>query len=420
MRILPDDFPSNQRRALPRVVILNDSSVAKGGATGLAILSAKMLRARGHEVTFVSGDAGDDGTLAELGIQLVAMGGKLLLDDTRLNAMRNGVYNTRIRDRLARDIKAHDTEDTIYHLHGWSRVLSPSVFDALKPVAKRTFIHAHDFFLACPNGVYFDYRRKAPCTRTPLSAGCLATNCDKRAFHHKVWRSMRHGALKRTFDTRLPWAGVMMLHAGMTEGLERAGIPKSLLRVVRNPATPLSQTRIKAEQNQRICYVGRLEVGKGVATLCAAAQAAGVGLRVIGDGTARAKLAEAYPDVEFTGWVDHTDIASRLRDVRALVMPSRFPEPFGLVAAEASLSGLPVIMSDLSLLAHDLTQKNLGFLADTSSSAALADAIAKFNALPDSEIRAISERGFARQDALAQEPDTWIAELVGHYENAIA
>ncbi len=41
-----------------RIVLINDASVARGGATGLAVLAAELLRARGHSVAFLSGDGG--------------------------------------------------------------------------------------------------------------------------------------------------------------------------------------------------------------------------------------------------------------------------------------------------------------------------------------------------------------------------
>ncbi|WP_444430903.1 hypothetical protein ACTTAM_08565 [Rhodobacter capsulatus] len=43
---------------MPKVVILNDASVARGGATGLALLQARLLRARGLAVVFASADRG--------------------------------------------------------------------------------------------------------------------------------------------------------------------------------------------------------------------------------------------------------------------------------------------------------------------------------------------------------------------------
>ena len=47
--------------------------------------------------------------------------------------------------------------------------------------------------------------------------------------------------------------------------------------------------------------------------------------------------------VEFIGRLEHDEVAELLPDAEALVMPSTFPEAFGMVAAEAAACGvLPV------------------------------------------------------------------------------
>ncbi len=51
----------------------------------------------------------------------------------------------------------------------------------------------------------------------------------------------------------------------------------------------------------------------------------------------------AAGSVEFIGRLEHDEVAELLPDVEALVMPSTFPEAFGMVAAEAAAAGaLPV------------------------------------------------------------------------------
>ena len=401
-----------------RVVILNDSSVAKGGATGLAVLSARMLRARNIPVTFIAGDAGDDGAITATGAELVTMDDQLLLDAGAAKAMVRGIYNTAARDRIASYIADTDTPETVYHLHGWSRILSPAVFDALKPVAARTYIHAHDFFLACPNGAFFNFRKDTQCPLTPLSAACLTTACDRRAFHHKVWRSARSGMLRRTFDQQVSWAGVLTLHPAMEKFIAKAGIPSHRIATVRNPAKTLSDTRIKAEDNATFCFIGRLESGKGIYALCDAARIAKVPLKVIGDGTELPNLRAAFPEVTFLGWVDQAQIGAHLQDCRALVMPSRTPEPFGLVAAEASHSGLPVILSEQSLLSTDFEQHGLGFSCRTKTPADVAQVISKVAALPSDAVKTLSEAAFARSAGIAQAPDSWIDQLLGLYQEA--
>jgi len=49
--------------------------------------------------------------------------------------------------------------------------------------------------------------------------------------------------------------------------------------------------------------------------------------------------------VRFTGWLDPDSLAQELADASVVVMPSRWPEPFGLVGIEALAAGRPVIAS---------------------------------------------------------------------------
>lgn len=411
----PDLAPGSPAPGTPRIVILNDNAVADGGTAVLALKSARMLAARGYDVTFIAGDVGDDGALKAAGVRLIALGGRHLLDQSQRRAAQDGIYNRRLRDLIRAEITASDTPDTVYHLHGWAGVLSPSVFAALRDVASRTYIHAHDFFLACPNGVYFDFPRQMVCHRKPMSLSCLTTNCDKRAWHHKQWRSLRHAVLHRAFDTSLPWAGIVLISDAMAEGLARAGLPSRLFRTVLNPAEPFGPTRIPAERNRKLAFIGRLEAGKGVELLCAASHIADLPLRVIGDGAMRAQLEATFPEVEFAGWRQPDEIGAMLGEARALVLPTLTPEPFGLVAAEASCSGLPVLMSSAMLLSGELVDKGLGLAADVASPETLAGSLNEFMALPDTKVEEMSRRGFERRASIANSAEGWIDGLVATY-----
>ena len=52
---------------LSRVVLLNDFSIARGGATTLVLLLLRLLRSRGIPVTIIVGDDGDNPEFAALG-----------------------------------------------------------------------------------------------------------------------------------------------------------------------------------------------------------------------------------------------------------------------------------------------------------------------------------------------------------------
>lgn len=103
-------------------------------------------------------------------------------------------------------------------------------------------------------------------------------------------------------------------------------------------------------------YCGRLSREKGVDLLlkafaCLRKVFPGVRLRIIGDGPQRAWL-EIMADeqglnsaVTFVGAVPHSEVSRHFNDAWALVAPSWWAEPFGIVALEAIVRGVPVIGS---------------------------------------------------------------------------
>lgn len=402
-----------------KIVMINDTSVARGGTSALALLAMRNLRARGIAVHWVCGDAGDNPDLTALQVPVTAAHQSVLLERSRGDAARAGLYNTAARDMVARHIAAHDDPSTVYHLHGWAQILSPSVFSALAPVAERVFVHAHDMFLACPNGVYMDYRKGEVCTRTPLSLDCALTNCDKRAYHHKVWRLARQAMLRRTFDGALPWAGVFQIHPDMQSRLERGAIPGRLCRTLRNPADPYRTTRITAEANSGFIYVGRLEADKGVLALAEAARRTGSAVTFIGEGVLRAELEQRFPEFPVTGWKTRDEIGDIAAKARALVMPSLHSEPFAMVLPEAIHSGLPVLVAQSALMAQEIVSRGLGLAFDATNAASFDAALTEANAAAPDRLRQMSEAGFFTDQRLALTVDSWTDGLIAAYQGAV-
>lgn len=403
---------------MTRVVIINDASVARGGATGLATLQAKMLHDRGLTVLYAAGDT-DPGTMFDgRAIETRHAGGAALLKQNPLQAATRGFYSPAARDLIAQ-LVSEDTPDTVYHVHSFAKALTPSIFKPLQAVATRVFLHGHDFFLACPNGGFMDYRHMEPCSRKPLSLDCVATNCDKRNYAQKLWRVGRQVALHQTLPRHAPWAGVLMIHPGMRPYLERSGYPAGMLHTLRNPAEALTASRIRAEDNNRFFFIGRLEPEKGIEELIAAAALAGVPLSVIGTGPLQEKLTQAHPDVTFLGWMERNEIAAVIPQARALVMPTRYPEPFGLVAAEASLSGLPVILSHSALLGPEMAEKGIGVTCNPRDQAGFVATLQNMAAMPAEQIAAMSHTAVSGQAGLCTSPETWIDAQIALYEQSL-
>ncbi|WP_444430905.1 glycosyltransferase [Rhodobacter capsulatus] len=134
-----------------------------------------------------------------------------------------------------------------------------------------------------------------------------------------------------------------------------------------------------------------------------------------GRGPLRAPLSRAHPQLRFTGWLDRAGMLAEAQQARAVVMPSRYPEPFGLVAAEAVLSGLPVILSEPALLAPEIAAQGLGWACDTRDPAAFAALLRLVADLPPAALRQVSEAGFGARAGLCLTTDAWCDGLLELY-----
>jgi glycosyltransferase involved in cell wall biosynthesis len=102
-----------------------------------------------------------------------------------------------------------------------------------------------------------------------------------------------------------------------------------------------------------VVYFGKLIREKGVHVLLEAMHGLDARLVVVGFGPYRPELeAMAPPRTLFTGPLEHGHLAHLLPLADATVVPSIFPEAFGMVAAEAAAAGSPPLVARHSGLAE--------------------------------------------------------------------
>ena len=392
--------------AIDRVVVIHDYATPEGGAGMLALAAARAYRDEGLPVTLLAGGTGDAAPGDLDGIEVISLGAKGLLKTSAATAMLQGLHNRAARDALFAWIGRNDTARTVYHLHNWSQILSPAVFEALRPVERRTIVTCHDFFNSCPNGGFVNFTRSEPCRLRPLSAACLASQCDRRSPMHKYWRTARHvhlGRLARFAGNR---ATFTFLHRRMRDRFVEAGFEAADLRVVPNPVEPWTRERVGAEANSRLLFVGRVGRDKGADIAAEAAHAANVPLTVVGTGELAEDLPVRFAGVEMAGWRDRAGIVAAARRARALIAPSRVVEPFGLAILEAAMSGLPVLVSDRAYLAQDAVRDEFGIAFNPSDLAGLAEIIARIGR-DDELVRRMSCNGLSRAAAYTQSAAEW-------------
>jgi glycosyltransferase involved in cell wall biosynthesis len=102
-----------------------------------------------------------------------------------------------------------------------------------------------------------------------------------------------------------------------------------------------------------VVYFGKLLHNKGVHVLLEALHDVDARAVIVGFGDHRAELERlAGGDVLFTGPLEHRHLVHLLALADACVVPSVFPEAFGMVAAEAAAAGCPPLVARHSGLAE--------------------------------------------------------------------
>ena len=149
-----------------------------------------------------------------------------------------------------------------------------------------------------------------------------------------------------------------------------------------------------------VLYFGKLLHNKGVHVLFEALHESGSRALIVGFGDYRAELEQiAPPRTLFTGPLEHRHLAHLLPLCEVTVVPSIFPEAFGMVAAEAAAAGsLPLVArhSGLAEIAEGLEAEyppELRGLAsfETGNAQDLGAKLGRLLALPKDDRQALRE-----------------------------
>jgi glycosyltransferase involved in cell wall biosynthesis len=191
-----------------------------------------------------------------------------------------------------------------------------------------------------------------------------------------------------------------------------AGIDADVLEhfVAGSPSAPPS-----LDGRSGACFIGRLTPAKGVSdVLELARQLPDVDFTIAGMGELEAVVsatAQRLPNLRFAGRLDRREVDGLLAGSRVAVIPSRWPEPAGLVALEAMAMGTPVVATPSGGLAEYVSKSRGGVLAaDVTNLAAEVRRVCSdetlWTTLSNAALRA------ARQD---HAPDRYADRLVDLY-----
>lgn len=364
-----------------RIAIVTCSSRIAGGAERYLDTVIPMLEAAGHEISLFC-ETGAPATARAIGLAADAP----LWCVADLGAPRALESMRRWRPELVYSQGLIDLE-----LEARTLAMAPSI------------VFAHDYRSICVSGSKtFSFPASKPCSRR-LGAGCAVNFYPRRCggLNPLTLLTDLGDASRRLAMLRRVGAVLVASEYVRTEYL-RNGLAPATVRCVGLPivdcrgVSPIA-SRLSADRQKgspaRLVFAGRMEPLKGGMILLdalpaiAAALARPLAATFAGDGRARFawtrranEVVRRHPElsIEFTGWIDSVALNELFDRSDLLVLPSLWPEPFGLVGPEAGLRGVPAAAFAVGGIPEWLADGVNGALAHGSRSApSLADAVVR-------------------------------------------
>ena len=255
-----------------------------------------------------------------------------------------------------------------------------------------TLRYLHDHRLFCPRGKY--YLCGTTCSR-PFGMRCLFNSYVPLMcygyFTKKPWRVWRdYRSFDRTLRANMGLEKLIVASRFMKECLVQNGFNEEMVKVLPYFTDPPVET---GSVGDSILYVGRLLPEKGLHILLDALSLLPdhAKLVVVGDGL---RQYESLLDrqvsrlglksrVHLAGRVRHGELKTFYEACRLAVVPSLWPEPFGIVGIEALSHGRPVVAFDSGGISDWLIDGEVGFLVPRGDVKGLAARIQQLLESPE-------------------------------------
>ncbi len=303
----------------------------------------------------------------------------------------------------------------VIHFH---QRADPEIVDVMRTSAPVVFsIHG---YAACTSGSYF-FAPGHECTRSH-GVGCVFNLTVRGCAHTRHLKPVpaKYKAVTRGLQALRRADLVLAYSSSIDRHLAANGLTRR--KVIPLFATVVARAGSGHAARRRVVFAGRIVGQKGLAVLIRAASSVDAEFVVCGDGgqlDAMRTLARRLgvdERIRFTGWLDVEEIAQELANASVVVMPSLWPEPFGLVGIEALAAGRPVIASATGGILDWLEDGVTGLSVRPGDALGLARALNELLADPERQ-RTMGAAG--RQMVAARfSPERHVAALLEGYRTA--
>ena len=208
---------------------------------------------------------------------------------------------------------------------------------------------------SCPTGTRYLQRSEMPCNKEYSLTGCLANHVTERCGSLRPSKVKKHFKRIRNEQAQGEHIHTFTVSQFLRNWMLQSGYREEKLHVIHSPApdAPLTPGPPPASGVPHFLFLGRLVPQKGPQWLIRSMLKMDmqVKLDIGGDGPLRGELEDfcnkhgLQHRVKFHGWLPQDRVKALIAYSRAVVVPSMWHEPAGLVTLEAAAAGRAVIAS---------------------------------------------------------------------------
>lgn len=362
-----------------KILQINKFHYRRGGSERYVFDLSKLLEGNGHEVRQFS-MADDKNYYSKYSQYFI---GPVDLDKFSLINIIKFFYNREAAKKLEKLIKAERPD--IAHLHNIAHQISPAIIRVLKQEGMPIVQTLHDYKLLCPNAKLFS--RGQVCYKC---RGGRYYNCFFRKCSHNSWAKSFILTLEAYLNNKiLKYYDLVDIFIAPSRFMKdicvEFGVPENKIKLIYNfikPENEAAENIIEENEPAYLLYFGRLSEEKGIEILLGAMKKLdGIKLKIVGAGPDYKKYQlfinkpSLNDQVEFLGPKYGALLERLIKQAKAIIMPSLWPENLSYSALEALALGKIVIAASIGGLPEIIQDGYNGLLFKSGSSDDLAEKI---------------------------------------------
>lgn len=283
----------------------------------------------------------------------------------------------------------------LVHIHNLHYAIGPGMLRHIKRKHSVPLVMTlHNFRLLCPSATLFF---QGHLFLNSLSEDFPWTAVKKKVLEHSFlktfWTAVTYWLHKKT-GTFQRVDRYILLSAYSSNLFKKStlALPEDKMRIKPNFVEWNEQPN--SQHTEDFVYAGRLSEEKGILPLLHAWKATNFRIKVFGTGPLLEEvkeIAKHNPHIAFYGHQDRAIVQAHIAECSAVIVPSLCYETMPLSILEAFAQGIPVLASQIGILAEIVVPLHTGLLFDPHNHPQLIKTLVEWKSLPQEKLIAIRQ-----------------------------